>query len=322
MQGNASGRAMLIALLTKQLTWHVTKKWKRHIGARRPQRRTPWRKSPSLPRNSLGPLAGKLNPHKYTGLLSFQFDRIYHRVSATLQQPRNQRHRCTACTLAPKAQLALVLNYLRDGGRYKRVADLFHVSRPYVCREIHHITPILYANLDYIHWPMVWRPHPFENVVGALDGTPHFCHRVHPRQGDLYRGDKHAHFVGAQITCSLFGDLYNVALMLGHNNDQANFVISGLRAFVEDNQIYLLADGGYRHHRLITPSKYMPLSWNQKQKLYRSVVETVIGLGKNWSLAAEKYRGQSVFFHAVLLMLVYQLVAMDLQDFPLRLLDD
>ncbi|KAL6064265.1 hypothetical protein QOT17_011014 [Balamuthia mandrillaris] len=269
---------MLIALLTKQLTWRATKKWKRHIGARRPQRRTPWRKSPSLPRNSLGPLAGKLNPHKYTGLLSFQFDRIYHRVSAALQQPRNQRHRRTACTLAPKARLALVLNYLRDGGRYKRVADLFHVSRPYVCREIHHITPILYANLDYIHWPM--------------------------------------------ITCSLFGDLYNVALMLGHNNDQANFVISGLRAFVEDNQIYLLADGGYRHHRLITPSKYMPLSWNQKQKLYWSVVETVIGLGKNWSLAAEKYRGQSVFFHAVLLMLVYQLVAMDLQDFPLRLLDD
>jgi len=59
----------------------------------------------------------------------------------------------------------------------------------------------------------------FEGVSGAIDGTCHFRNRIHPRSGDLYRGDKHAHFVGAQVVCGLDGKYFRVILTLGHNND-------------------------------------------------------------------------------------------------------
>jgi len=47
-------------------------------------------------------------------------------------------------------------------------------------------------------WPLATQPG-FEGVVGAIDCTSHFRCRVHPRQGDYYRGDKGGHFLTAQV---------------------------------------------------------------------------------------------------------------------------
>ena len=50
-----------------------------------------------------------------------------------------------------------------------------------------------------ISTPQEWTPHTFESVVGAVDCTSHYRCRVHPGQAAYYRGDKHGHFLTAQV---------------------------------------------------------------------------------------------------------------------------
>jgi hypothetical protein len=62
--------------------------------------------------------------------------------------------------------------------------------------------------------------------------TSHYRNRVHPRQGDYYRGDKHAHFLNAQVVVDLDGTILHVALGLGHNNDKGMFILTGMKEYV------------------------------------------------------------------------------------------
>lgn len=48
----------------------------------------------------------------------------------------------------------------------------------------------------------------------------------------------------AQVVVGLDSRIYQVNLLTGHNNDQGAFSISGVRHFIEENNIKLLADGG------------------------------------------------------------------------------
>jgi len=58
----------------------------------------------------------------------------------------------------------------------------------------------------------------------------------------------------SQIVCGLQGAIYDVVVGKGHNNDQAMFNISGMKLFTELNELDLLADCGYHHHRILTPA--------------------------------------------------------------------
>jgi hypothetical protein len=79
--------------------------------------------------------------------------------------------------------------------------------------------------------------------------------RVHPRQADWYRRDKGFNLLAQVVIshdsqpsgCSLIiitTNFSQVDFLLGHNNDQGAFNLSGLRKFLEENNIRLLADGG------------------------------------------------------------------------------
>ena len=56
----------------------------------------------------------------------------------------------------------------------------------------------------------------------------------------------------SQIVCGLQGAVYDVVIGKGHNNDQAMFILSGMKFHTELNLLNLLTDQGYRHHRITT----------------------------------------------------------------------
>jgi len=104
---------------------------------------------------------------------------------------------------------------------------------------------------------------------------------------------------------------------MGHNNNQGMFKLSGMKEYIENKHIKLLADRGYTHFLLITPEEDRTTAWLNIQKGKRSVVEVEIGFAKNYALAAAKFR-QSPELHEISLMAIYALVNMMLQEYPIQ----
>jgi hypothetical protein len=153
--------------------------------------------------------------------------------------------------------------------------------------------------------------------TGAIDCGSHFRCRVHPRQADWYRYDKAGFFITAQVIVDLSGRILRVDLGMGHNNDQGMFNMTEIANILEEHNIKILADGGYSHYLLVKPDDDKPAAWNNKQKSLRSCVETVIGMSKHWEFANSKVRVNPEL-HGIGLMLIYNLVAMRMKEYPLR----
>lgn len=94
-----------------------------------------------------------------------------------------------------------------------------------------------------------------------------------------------------------------------------------MKEFIEQQQINILRDGGYHHHRIISPDESKEIDWNQTQKSLRSVVETAIGLTKNYQVAGGKFLGTPELQQLGLLA-IYQLTNIMLKAYPLRLIND
>jgi hypothetical protein len=214
-------------------------------------------------------------------------------------------------------RLLLVLHWLRSYLKYADLAEMYEVSVQLVHRDILHIVPILAAHLDEIHWPSPPpAPHGFESVRGAIDCTSHY--RQRPLNEWLYyRGDKRRHFLSAQVITDLRGRLLDLEIVLGHNNDQGAFNLTGTgdRLIAED--VRLLADGGYRHTQLVTPDTNASEAWTSTHTHLRSVVEHTIGMAKTWAAAALPFK-QIPPIQAPALMAVYNLTNMKIKQAPLR----
>lgn len=223
----------------------------------------------------------------------------------------NRRRRCRSI-LSLRSRLLLVLHWLRDYHKLRTLRDFYGVSISTISREISYLVPKIYCSLNHISWPTTVP----DELVGIIDCTSHFRYRVHPRQADYYRADKHGFFITAQVVINLSGQLLNVHLGLGHNNDRGMFRITKMDERIEQDQVYLLADRGYSHHRLIIPDDNESQEWNNQQKGVRARVEMVIGLVKHFSVCSLVFR-QSPELHEIALMTCYQLQAMLLREFPL-----
>jgi len=253
------------------------------------------------------------------------FEQLFLDIKDKLMLPRSsaqnsQTSRQVSTVLVPRVRLLMVLHWLRTNAYFRDLSLVYHINKGTISREIKHVIPKLFVHLqskNLIQWPTVWKPHPFESVVGAIDGGCHYRNRVHPRQGDWYRGDKHAHFVSSQVVVSLEGRILHVALGLGHNNDKGMFNLTGMKEFLLQNGIRLLADRGYSHITLVIPDDLNGKEWNNAQKGLRSIAEVVIGLAKNWAVAGGKFR-QGPEFHELCLMVVYNLLQQNLSTYPLR----
>lgn len=303
--------------------WRCIKRFWNRIGRyyRRPlpsHRRRPRQQA------SRGALAiATFNIWELSGIYEDDFEDLFQEVREMLMLPRSScrpRH-TTTTVLQPRVRLLLVLHWLRDYSRHKVLSALFHIDRSTVSREILHLVPKLLPVLHRwgrIMFPTNLIPHPFEGVVGAIDCTTHYRYRVHPGQAEYYRGDKHAHFLTAQIVCSLSGVIYQIDIGKGHNNDSGMFRLSDVRSDLVQKSMKLLSDRGYSHYQLVRRDDRKGPDWNRQHAALRSVVETVAGLVHCWGAAAQVFR-QSPELQAQAVMICYFLVNFYLQQFPLRM---
>jgi len=104
---------------------------------------------------------------------------------------------------------------------------------------------------------------------------------------------------------------------MGHNNDKGMYRLTGMRDFLIEAGYKLLADRGYSHSSLVTPDNQRSSQWNNQQKALRSVVETVIGLVRTWSVTDYTFR-QSPELQELALLICYKLLAHSLAEYPLR----
>ena len=137
-----------------------------------------------------------------TNLYRDHFEEILNRIRSEIESPRwNPDCRCTpsgpakATVLSTASRLYLVLKWIKAPDVYKRFGPRHGVCPAFVSREIHHIMPILRANLNEIRLT----PEDFPNLVldrsgttlaaGIIDCSCCPCNRTHPGESSLYRGD-------------------------------------------------------------------------------------------------------------------------------------
>jgi hypothetical protein len=213
----------------------------------------------------------------------------------------------------------MALFWMKNGLHFRLVELVFNVSKSFISRDLQHTIPILYTQLNEINLPV--EPVPgLLGAIGSVDCTIHIRNRVNPGQSLLWRGDKKCHFLSAQLVCDLQGVPIKVDIGLGHNNDSAMFTASNIGDWLQQNEVNLFADGIYRHSNLITPrapTNDVEQLTLQKQYTYRSCVETVFSQVKTWLITKFPFR-QSIFFQEIVLMVVYELVAICLKENPLR----
>lgn len=299
------------------IKWKKINKFRKVLGPRRPRSQN--RRRGGRSKECEDPFSFPLqhiNIYERTGLFEDQFEQLFESLRVQmLFQPKttshNRRRRCRSI-LSLRSRLLLVLHWLRDYHKLRTLRDFYGVSISTISREISYLVPKIYCSLNHISWPTTVP----DELVGIIDCTSHFRYRVHPRQADYYRADKHGFFITAQVVINLSGQLLNVHLGLGHNNDRGMFRITKMDERIEQDQVYLLADRGYSHHRLIIPDDNESQEWNNQQKGVRARVEMVIGLVKHFSVCSLVFR-QSPELHEIALMTCYQLQAMLLREFPL-----
>lgn len=256
-----------------------------------------------------------------TGLFGDDFETILEEITPLFQKDRK---RLRKSSLTDRERLYLALHWLRNYPSLREYKKIMGISVTTAWKEIHYVIPKLYATLrkrkTRIHLPKDWdkRSYNFRGILihGAIDCTTHFRRRIHPGQALLYRGDKKGFFLSAQVLCSVYGDrIFSVDLGLGHNNDQGVFKRT-LKTLTERNNLRFLADLGYRHCFLIGPKNKSDPTWRVEQSALRSVVEVVCGLSQCYAVCSGKFRG-SVEFQEVCLMCVWEMVNINLRQFPL-----
>lgn len=123
----------------------------------------------------------------------------------------------------------------------------------------------------------------------------------------------------SQIVCGLQGAVYDVVIGKGHNNDQAMFILSGMKFHTELGELNLLGDRGYHHHRITTPATP---EWTKYASHHRVIVENVIAQAKQFSITSAVFR-QSPEMQALTITVCFELVAEknannELRYFPLQ----
>jgi hypothetical protein len=301
--------------------WRKIRKWRQKLKERRRRIYRAARAMP-IPRHSLEVFQRGKDIYEATGLFLEEFLEIFNGIRASLMISRARTANYVPTALHPMARLVLVLDFLRHGGKYRRLAEKFHISTGTVSRELRFLIPKVYVYLHEhmpIEWPRKWVRHAFENISAAVDCTAHFRHRVHPGQALYYRGDKHAHFLNAIVVVSLQGEFYYVEFVPGHNNDQGTFNMTDARRILEEQNQVWAADNGFHHHRLRVPTDSPAFrNWNSTLCGLRSVVEISIGQVKAWAFAAEVCALQPEL-QAVALMIIYMLANNNIKRFPRRL---
>jgi hypothetical protein len=279
----------------------------RHL--HRPRKNQPWKRRVIPPRSQT---IGRIDIYDRTVVERSTFNRILGLVRSDLERPRSGGRKVRV-TLSTDNRLLMVLQWLREYPKFKVLAQMYRVSRFFVQREIRHLIPILYVRLNWIGWPGEYEMSP-TGAHAAIDCSAHQRLRVHPKSADYYRGDKRINMVVSQLVVGFNGKVYEVAIGKGHNNDKAMFNITGMKMHTELNQLTLLADRGYLHHRIVTPAS---VDWSNCSSSHRVIVENVFAQVKKFAAASATFR-QSPEIQALSIVVCFELVAQKNKGNPQR----
>lgn len=277
-------RTMLVVLIQAISTELATARWRSIENYKKKTRHLDRERKVGRKRRLLVPRAPRkkkiegIDIYDRTGIEKSTFKEIFCAIRQDLENPRTGMRKVRV-TLSSESRLLMVLQWLREYPNFKVLAQMYFVSRFYAQREIRHIIPILFVKLNYIGWPAQYNINSL-GVHAVIDCSAHPRLRVHPGSADYYRGDKRRNMEVSQVVCGLQGEIYDIVIGKGHNNDQAMFNISGLRMHIELNDFILLADRGYSHHLIITPAKP---EWSELASHDRVIVENVFGEAKQFS---------------------------------------
>lgn len=249
---------------------------------------------------------------KRCGIDATQFKEFLELVRPDLEKPRSGKKQ-NRTALSPAHRLMLALHWIRKYLDYHSLGLIYGISESSICREIKYLLPILYSRLNYMR-PLSNGQPQMKGCIGIIDCTPHMRDRVHPRSLDYYRGDKKYYFLTTQAITHLNGDLADVVVALGHNNDQALFKISHTNEYLEKNRLNLLADRGYTHHRLINNSFDI---WDDTCASSRVVVENVFALVKKFKALRCRFV-QGPEMQACTIIVGFEMAANTLKYYPLR----
>lgn len=291
---------------------HIDSHLKRTRHLRRPFKISPRKGRVIPPRMLRYQSLGLVDIYDRTGIERSTFSRILAKIREDLEGPRTGRRKIRV-TLSTQKRLLMVLHWLREYLKFKTMAQLYGVSRFFVKREIRHQMPILFVNLNWIGWPGEYDINPI-GAHAAIDCTAHQRLRVHPKSADYFRGDKRINMMVTQLVVGFNGAIYEIAVGKGHNNDQAMFNITGMKLQTELNQLTLLADRGYLHHRIITPAS---VDWSTCASSHRVIVENVISQVKKFAAASAVFR-QSPQIQSLAIIVCCELVAEKNSDNPQR----
>lgn len=260
--------------------------------------------------------------YNYFGVFAKDFEeKIFPQLAMRVGEPRKKQviKRTTKALFTPRSRILIVLHLLKSGKPYQQVAHTFRgCSVSFVQREVQHTLPKLVETLQFISFPKeIWTRSKALEVVGCIDCTPHYCIRIHPRAGDLYRGDHCMHGLTVQLITGLDGSIYSVVVLLGHNNDQGSFNTTNVGTFLGAHKIKLAADLGYSNSNLVTP-KNVKSNLNHEQLKTRSIVEIIFGFVKTYLFGRNKCTFRSVALISTGLLAIYQLAALNINLYPIR----
>lgn len=280
------------------------------------------------------PRGGPIDYFLLTGLHQDQFEWLYRLMEQRLLDPREgangAKKRYIMRSWNPRTRLLLLLHWLKDYPSYRKLANDFGASASTVHHEIRDLLPKLCEALQgIIAWPQAPPDAVFLNASGAIDCSSHYRNRVHPFECEYYRGDVHAHFLTAQLVCSLRGQLWDLQLgqgtvsffffffpllslfssliVLGHNNDRGMVTLTDLENHLQQIGVVLLADSGYTGSDNICVINEMPDVFRAQHAAYRSVVEQCFARVRLWR-AADATFVQSPEMQELVLLVVYALV--------------
>lgn len=263
--------------------------------------------------------------HELTGLSPAQFEYIFNLMAPTLERPRSTaagaKQRYVMRSWTPMTRLLMVLTFIRHNTTVRGLSMQFGASASTISREIWDMVPRLYVRLlNRIRFPdEPPAPDPRLDAAAAIDCTCHSRYRVHPWSCEWYRGDVHEHFVAAQLICDLRGEIMDVQLRLGHNNDRGMYNSTDTEARLAACGIRALADAGYSaSDQLVVPSD-LPVhsDLRRRQARLRSVVEHNFAMVHMFKTAGGIFRG-SPEQQQMILMIVYALVHLKSAENPLR----
>ena len=261
-----------------------------------------------------------------TGLSATLFRRIYDLMLPTLEQGRasakGRSARYIKRSWTPMTRLLMVLHFIRHNASMRSISEMFGGSSSSVSREIWDLVPRLYVRLlDVIRFPDEPPPAHFYDANAAIDCTSHLRYRVHPWSAEWYRGDVGEHFVTAQLVCGLDGQMFDVQLGQGHNNDNAKgmYTSTDTETRLADAGIVVLADDGYTTSDRVVTAHSVPTEGHLRLRhaQLRSVVEHNFALVHMFKTAGGIFRA-SPELQEMVLMIVYALVYLKCEEHPLR----